>query len=72
MTAPSLRLFWLPHQTQQVKGAVMLRARERDGSQPILDLEWSASNARLPAVAWQRPLELDLLRFGLVAEQDVL
>jgi hypothetical protein len=70
--APSLRLFWLPHQTQQVKGAVMLRARERDGSQPILDLEWSASNARLPAVAWQRPLELDLLRFGLVAEQDVL
>jgi hypothetical protein len=70
-SAPSLRLFWLPHQTQQSKGAVMLRPRERDGSRPRLELEWSASNARLPAEAWQRPLEMDLLRFGLLTEDEL-
>jgi hypothetical protein len=69
---PILRLFWLPHQTQQAKEAVMLRARERDGSEPWLELESSAHNARLPAVAWQRPLEIDLLRFGLLGEDEVL
>jgi len=70
-SAPMLRLFWLPHQPEQRKGAVMLRARERNGRRPRLELEWSASNARLPAVAWQRPLELDLLRFGLLAEEEL-
>ena len=70
-SAPMLRLFWLPHQTQQAKAAVMLRARERDGSGPRLELESSANNARLPVVAWQRPLEIDLVRFGLLAEAEL-
>lgn len=68
---PTLRLFWLPHQTQQSKAAVLLRSHERDGSRPRLEMESSASNARLPAVAWERPLEIDLLRFGLLAESDL-
>jgi hypothetical protein len=64
---PRLRLFWLPHQTSVSKGAVILTARDPDGGRPRLELEWSASLSRLPAVAWQRPVELDLARFGLAA-----
>ena len=68
---PLLRLFWLPHQTQQSKVSVVLVPRGRTDPRPRLDLESSAHNARLPAVAWRRPLELDLLRFNLLTPSDV-
>jgi hypothetical protein len=44
----------------------VLVPRDRTDPRPRLDLESSAHNARLPAVTWQRPLEIDLLRFGLL------
>jgi hypothetical protein len=68
---PLLRLFWLPHQTQQSKESVVLVPRGRTDPRPRLDVESSAHNARLPAVAWRRPLEIDLLRFGLLTPADV-
>ena len=71
-TRPILRLFWLPHQTQQSKESVILVPRSRTDLRPLLDLESSAHNARLPAVTWQRPVEIDLLRFGLITADEVL
>jgi hypothetical protein len=58
-----LRLLALPNQPQIRKVSLML-ARGDDGA-PRLELEATGSEAILPAVAWQRPLDLDLARFGL-------
>lgn len=57
-----LRLFALPNQVHQSKASLMLA--EGDNA-PRLEIEYTASNARLPFPLWRRPLELDLLRFGL-------
>jgi hypothetical protein len=69
--APVFRLFRLPHQTQQSKAMVVLTVRDRKSGRPQLALDWSASNERLPLVAWQRDTDLDLLRFGLIELVDL-
>jgi hypothetical protein len=66
-----LRLFRLPHQTQQRKATIVLTVRDRRSGRPQLALDWSASNERLPLVAWQRDPDLDLLRFGLIESGDL-
>ena len=58
-----LRLLSLPKQTAISKASVML-ARAEDG-RPRLELESTGTTAIVPEVAWQRPAELDLRRFGL-------
>ena len=37
-----------------------------DGGRPSLALEFNASNERLPEPAWARPVDLDLVRLGLL------
>jgi hypothetical protein len=63
--APRLRLFPLPNQTQQSKTLVMLVGVGPDFRLPRLDIEYTAWNARLAEPLWRRPLDLDLVRFGL-------
>jgi hypothetical protein len=63
--APRLRLIALPHQTQQSKAALMLVAAGPDYATPRLEIEATASNARLAEWRWRRPMDLDLARFGL-------
>jgi hypothetical protein len=59
----ALRLFGLGVQTQQRRPGVFL---VRSSAQVGLKLDWSASNARVPAAAWLRPLDYDLVRLGLI------
>ena len=68
---PSLRLVRLPKQTIQRKAVLVLAAREPDGGRPVLTLEWTGANDLLPAAAWRRDLDLDLLRFGLLTPADL-
>ena len=35
------------------------------GSQPELRMVWTGSNARLPRVLWERPVDLDAALAGL-------
>jgi hypothetical protein len=58
-----LRLLSLPKQTAISKASVML-VRAADG-RPRLELESTGTTAIVPEVAWQRPIDLDLRRFGL-------
>jgi hypothetical protein len=51
----------LPKQTQQSKLSLMLSA-PGDGTARLY-LESTASNANVPAIAWERPIDLDLWRF---------
>ncbi|MFN8512496.1 MAG: hypothetical protein U0232_07770 [Thermomicrobiales bacterium] len=57
-----LRLLSLPKQTAISKASVML-VRAEDG-RPQLELESTGTTSIVPEVAWQRPVELDLRRFG--------
>lgn len=68
---PALRLLRLPKQTGQSKAVLTLAAREADGSQPWLTLEWTGADDRLPAVAWHRDRDIDLLRLGLLTPADL-
>lgn len=61
---PRLRLFSLPKQSQQRKVSLMLTERGPKGSR--LELEETASNARLAELAWKRPVEMDFCRFGIL------
>jgi hypothetical protein len=61
----------LPKQTIQRKAVLVLAAREPDGGRPLLTLEWTGANDLLPATAWRRDLDLDLLRFGLLTPADL-
>lgn len=61
------RLFALPGQAQARKVSLLLTA---DGDVPRFILDGTASNARLPVTLWQRPLELDLRRFGFWKDTD--
>lgn len=56
------RLFGLGGVNIQRKPGVFLGI---DGGRPRLQLDWSASNERLPWPAWTRPVELDLVRSGI-------
>ena len=58
-----LRLFGLGVQNQQRRPGVFL---VRSGERIRLTLDWSASNARVPATAWVRPVDYDLVRLGLI------
>jgi hypothetical protein len=61
--ARPVRLFGLGGVNIQRKPGVFLGI---DDGRPRLTLEWSASNERLPEPAWVRPIELDLVRVGLL------
>ena len=58
-----LRLFGLGGVTQQRKPGVFLGMRD---GRPSLELEFSASNERLPEPDWARPPDLDLVNGGLL------
>ena len=61
------RLFALPGQTQARKVSLLLAL---DGETPRFLLDGTASNARLAEALWQRPVELDLRRFGYWEDTD--
>ena len=50
-------------QNQQRRPGVFL---VRSGERIRLTLDRSASNARVPATAWVRPVDYDLVRLGLI------
>jgi hypothetical protein len=60
-----LRIAALPHQAYISKYSLMLVGSGPDGLTPRLEGEATGWDARLADVLWRRPLELDLLRFGL-------
>ena len=62
--APRLRLFALPMQPQQSKTSLMLVAAGKSKT-PTFDVEGNGSNLRLAELLWQRPVDLDIRRFGL-------
>ena len=64
-----LRLFGLGGQDIARKPGLFLARR---AGVPRLEIHWSASNARFPLVAWHRPADYELLRLGLIDEQDLL
>lgn len=59
-----LRCLALPNQPQARKTSLML-TRGANGA-PQLELESTGNEAILAAVSWQRPHDLDLVRFGLI------
>lgn len=63
-----LRVFGLGGQSIARKPGLYLAATS-DG--PRLEIHWSASNARLPLVAWRRPIDYDLVRLGLIDEAEL-
>jgi len=63
-----MRLFGLGGVNQQRKPGIFLAG---DAARPRLELEFSASNERLPEILWTRPLDLDLAHAGLLAVDDV-
>ena len=64
--APRLRLVALPHQTQQSKASLFLVGTGPEDCVPRLEIEHTASNARLSEPLWRRPQDLDLARFELL------
>jgi hypothetical protein len=56
------RLFTLPYSAAARRPAVFLVA---DAGGVALEVDFSGTNAYLPHPRWERPIELDLLRFGL-------
>jgi hypothetical protein len=61
---PAMKLITLPHQTWIRKTSLLLGAGDEGGGSR-LSLEDTGTNARLPLTLWQRPIEMDLRRFGL-------
>jgi hypothetical protein len=61
---PYLKLAIFPGQFHARKASLMLVGDE-DGTNPRLAIEATASNARLPIVAWQRPVAVDFFRRGI-------
>ena len=62
--APSLKLMIFPGQFHSRKASLMLIG-DRDGENPRLVIEATASNARLHDTAWKRPIAVDFLRLGV-------
>jgi hypothetical protein len=62
------RLFGLGGVNIQRKPGVFLGI---DEGRPRLELEWSASNERLPWPAWTRPVDLDLVRAGIIGIEAI-
>ena len=63
-----MRLFGLGGVNQQRKPGIFLAG---DAANPRLELEFSATNERLPEILWTRPLDLDLVHAGLLAPDAV-
>jgi hypothetical protein len=63
-----MRLFGLGGVNQQRKPGIFLAG---DAANPRLELEFSASNERVPEILWTRPLDLDLVHAGVLARDDV-
>jgi hypothetical protein len=38
---------------------------DRNGQNPRFEIEATATNARLADTSWKRPIEVDLLRYGI-------
>lgn len=62
---PTFRLHALRGQRDSRKVALQLAATDRTLTQAEFELAQTGSNRRLPLVCWQRPLEIDFLRFHL-------
>jgi hypothetical protein len=63
-----MRLFGLGGVNQQRKPGIFLAG---DVAGPRLELEFSASNERVPEILWTRPLDLDLVHLGLLTLDEV-
>jgi len=63
-----LRLFGLGGQTIARKPGLFLSGREE---RPRLEIHWSSGNTRLPLVEWHRPADYELLRHGLLDEDEL-
>jgi len=66
---PLLKLAIFPGQHHIRKASLVLTAADRNGSGPRLEIQTTGSNRRLHETAWRRPLEIDLLRYGLAETQ---
>jgi hypothetical protein len=64
---PLLKLLIFPGQHHLRKACLVLTSRDLEGNNPRLEIQATASNARLHESAWKRPLEIDLARHMLVS-----
>lgn len=62
---PVLKLFIFPGQQHSRKASLVLTSKDLDGLCPRLEIQATASNARLYESAWKRPLEIDFIRYQL-------
>jgi hypothetical protein len=62
--ARSWKLAIFPGQFHARKASLMLAA-DRDGRNPRFEIEATATNTRLADTSWKRPIEVDLLRYGV-------
>jgi hypothetical protein len=62
---PVLKLLVFPGQHHSRKASLILTSADLEGTRPRLEIQATASNARLHESAWKRPLEIDLARYSL-------
>jgi hypothetical protein len=62
---PVLKLLVFPGQHHSRKASLILTSADLDGIRPRLEIQATASNARLHESAWERPLEIDVARYQL-------
>ena len=62
---PVLKLLIFPGQHHSRKASLVLTSTDMEGMCPRLEMQATASNARLHESAWRRELALDLARYGL-------
>lgn len=62
---PLLKLLIFPGQHHSRKASLVLTSTDMEGWCPRLEMQATASNARLHESAWRRELELDLARYRL-------
>jgi hypothetical protein len=67
---PVLKLAIFPGQHHVRKASLVLTAADRNGNAPSLQIQTTGSDRRLHETAWRRPLEVDLLRYGLSEPQS--
>ncbi len=68
---PQLKIAIFPGQTHSRKASLILTA-DKGGSNLRFEIQATASNARLPDTAWKRPLEVDLLRYGIPVDYSLV
>jgi len=62
---PVLKLLIFPGQHHSRKASLILTSADLEGTRPRLEIQATASNARLHESGWKRPLEIDLARYHL-------